>query len=932
MSSSTDSDRKPSAFHGFSADDTVRRLATNVETGLTDGESEARRAEAGYNELPAAQPAPWWRKLLAQFNELVIWILIAAAIISGVVGDLADTLAICAIVLANGLIGFFQEERAERSLAALKNMAAPLAKVRRGGALQQLPARLLVPGDIIDLEAGDRVPADGRLLRAFSLRDDESALTGESVPVEKSAEVVLAAQTPIGDRRNMIHMATVVTAGKGLAVVTAIGRATELGRIASLLEGQEQEPTPLQRRLAQLGRYLVVICLVIVAIIFVLELLRGGELLNVLLISISLAVAAVPEGLPAVVTIALAIGLERMVKRNALVRKLPSVETLGSVTAICSDKTGTLTRNQMTVRRVVAGGEAYDVSGVGYSSQGRFLRARENGASGENRSSPGSVAVEALPDDLRRALEIGLYCNNAEVSPGNDGNDSWKVVGDPTEGALVILALKAHLTRDEAEWRLVEEIPFDSDRKAMSVVLKSGNGRVTLYSKGAPEVLLSRCAREWRLGQAQPLTDERRGELNALNQAMAREALRVLALAFRDDPAAGGGVYSEEDLVFAGMVGMIDPPRDEARPAIKRCQEAGIRPIMITGDHPETAAAIAREVGIVGESDEIVTGVQLEAMPQSELEGRVDKIAVYARVTAEHKLRVVRALKTSRQIVAMTGDGVNDAPAIKAADIGIAMGITGTDVTKEASDMILMDDNFASIVNAVEEGRGIYNNIQKFVHYLLSCNAAEVLFMFFAALVGWPAPLAAIQILWINLVTDGLPALALGVEPPEPDTMRRRPRRVNEPVITGKAGLAILLQGMLIAGATILIFAAIYTRDPDRFEHARTAAFCTLAFSQLFFSLACRSWRYTLPELGLFSNPYLWGAIVISGLLQLSAVLLTPLRPYFLATTHPWQEWGLIFMVSLLPVSVVETFKILRAGLYRRRQTRADRPKSGLRP
>ena len=907
-------------WYALRGDAVTRALAADPIGGLSTDEVTRRREQHGWNMLAEAPPASLWKKLLGQFKELVIWILIVAAIISGAMGEWADTAAILAIVLVNGIIGFLQEEKAGRALAALQKMSSPMAKVIRDGVLQSLPARELVPGDSIELEAGDNVPADARLLTAFSVRVQEASLTGESVPVDKDADCLLHENAPLGDRRNMVYMGTVTAAGKASAVIVATGMNTELGHIAGLLQRSEPEPTPLQRRLAELGKVLVAVCLVIVVVIFALQVARGGKFLETLLISVSLAVAAVPEGLPAVVTLTLALGLQRMVKRNALVRKLPSVETLGSVTVICSDKTGTLTRNEMTVREIVTGGERFQVTGGGYAPHGEFLK----GGRGSRRADTDTARQEPHPPgyesinprdepDLMQALTTAARCNNATVSPRGDEADSWQVIGDPTEGALVVAALKAGIAARDCEQQVLFEIPFDSERKTMSVVLRGSDGARVMYSKGAPEVILAKCIAERCGGQVTPLTEDRRSQIMRTNSEMAARALRVLALAYRDHSATQGTEYDETDLIFAGLVGMIDPPREEAKEAVRRCRAAGIRPVMITGDHPETALAIARELHIAGDEDRVVTGQELNALADDQLKVQVDQIAVYARVSAEHKLRVVKAWKQRGQIVAMTGDGVNDAPAVKAADIGIAMGVAGTDVTKEASDMVLTDDNFASIVNAVEEGRGIFDNIQKFVHYLLACNTGEVLLMFFAALIGWPVPLAAIQILWINLVTDGLPALALGMEPPERDIMTRPPRPPLEAVITPRRGLLMLFHGTLIATVAGLGFWLIYQGNEAQLGRARAVAFCVCSFSQLFFAIGCRSQRFTMPELGLFTNLPLFGAIVISGLLQLSAVTLPFAQPVFEVATHLSSEWLLIGVLSLTPVTIIEVVKLLRA-------------------
>ena len=908
--------------HSASTDDVLRRLGIDGRSGLTSQRAAELLQQHGPNQLQEAPPTPAWKRFLAQFQELVVWILIVAAVVAGLANEWVDTIAILAIVLVNGIIGFLQEARAEQALAALKRLSSPSAKAIRDGHLQSVPAADLVPGDRVELEAGDYVPADCRLIESHVLSVQEAALTGESVPVEKQATAVLQPQTPLGDRLNMAYMGTVVSAGKGSAVVVGTGMQTELGRIAGLLHEAEREPTPLQRRLAELGRILVVVCLAIVAIIFALQLWRSGteNLWDVALVSISLAVAAVPEGLPAVVTLALALGLQRMARRNALVRKLPSVETLGSVTVICSDKTGTLTRNEMTVRELCVVSGTYAVSGTGYEPKGSIERVDQSARSdiGVKEASSGDV-----PDDVRLLLTIAAHCNSASINPKDDDPNTWQVTGDPTEGALLVAARKAGIDGRPKETELVEELPFDSERKAMSVIERSPDGKVRMLTKGAPEVILQRCVSELRGDAAVALDEQRRGQIERLNADLASKALRVLALAYRDNPPVKDGKYQEEQLVFVGMAGMIDPPREEVKSAIARCSAAGIRAVMITGDHPSTAKAIAGELGMVGQEKNqsfVMTGQQLDETSDPQLAERVDEISVYARVSAEHKLRVVKAWKSRGQVVAMTGDGVNDAPAVQAADIGIAMGITGTDVTKGASDMVLTDDNFTSIVNAVEEGRSIFDNIQNVVHYLLSCNASEVLFMFLAAVIGWESPLVAIQILWINLVTDGLPALALAMEPPEKDIMQRPPRPPREPVVTLRRGLLILTHGILMAAAAMIGFWWIYQGQQKNLPQARTVAFCTMAFSQLFFSLSCRSLRRTMPELGPLTNPYLLGAIALSAALQLGTVLLPFARPVFEVSDQLASEWLLIFALALAPVTIVEVAKLVWAALGWRKQ------------
>lgn len=909
----------PSTFHTLSSDDVIRQLQTDKVRGLADAEALQRRRISGPNRLAETVPVPWWKRLASQFRDLVIWILILAAVLAGAMGEWIDTIAILAIVALNGLIGFTQEERAEQALASLQKLSSPMARVFRDGVQRLIPAEELVPGDYVHLEAGDNIPADCRLITSFRVQVQEAALTGESVPVEKQAEAILEEAAPLGDRRNMIYMGTVVATGKATAVVVRIGMQTELGQIAGLLNRSEHEQTPLQKRLAELGRVLVLVCLGIVLIIFTLQMIRGGRVLETLLVSVSLAVAAVPEGLPAVVTMTLALGLQRMVKRNALVRKLPSVETLGSVNVICSDKTGTLTRNEMTVREVVTASHRLRISGAGYVPHGEFLV--DFGKSAERPVDEGDEKLTnpSLHPELRPLLVAGARCNNAAIQPGADGSGNWQCVGDPTEGALIVLAMKAGIDVSTAHERVLFEIPFDSDRRMMSVVTVGAGRSAVMYSKGAPEVILARCTSE-RSGSGElALTDARRSALMQANKELAEKAYRVLALAYRTLPREPEPENSrEENLVFAGLIGMIDPPRDEVRDAVVRCRTAGIRPVMITGDHPDTAMAIARELKIATAESQVLTGQQVQAIPPGELAWAIGEVSVFARVSAEHKLRIVQGLKSRGCIVAMTGDGVNDAPAVRAADIGIAMGVTGTDVTKEASDMILMDDNFTSIVNAVEEGRGIFDNIQKFVHFLLSCNTSEVLLMFLSAIVGWPVPLVAIQILWINLVTDGLPALALGMESPEPDIMSRAPRPMEESVLTKRRGLLIVAHGLLMAASTLTSFWLVYQGNPERIQSAQSVAFGVAAFTQLFFAFACRSQTRTLPELGLFSNPWITGAIVFSAMLQASVMLIPVTARIFQVSASLTWEWWIIAVASLIPVSVVELLKVARrAGRHR---------------
>jgi P-type Ca2+ transporter type 2C len=887
----------------LATEEVIQALGTDANIGLTDAVAAERLARSGKNELAQAPPEPWWRRLARQFTDLLIWILIAAAIISGSLGEWLDAVAILAIVALNGMLGYVQEGRAEQALAALRKLSSHHAKVIRDGRLQSLAASALVPGDRINLEAGDRVPADVRLINTAGFRVEEAALTGESVPTDKDHREVLLDSAPLGDRVNMAYMGTAVAAGNAGGIVAATGMNTEIGHIAGMLQREGIEQTPLQKRLAELGKILVYVVLGIVAIMFVLQVTRGGKLVDAFLLSVSLAVAAVPEGLSAVVTVALALGLQRMARHNALIRRLPSVETLGAVTVICSDKTGTLTRNEMTAREIEAGGQLFEVTGGGYEPTGEFRRKSPEGA-----TQP--VRPREEPD-LLQALTVGAWCSHAQISSAARSASKWELIGDPTEGALVVAAMKAGIVTLDREQRIVLEIPFSSDRKAMSVVARPDGSQLYMYTKGAPEVVLHKCTMERFVDQTRPLSDVRRQDILQAAHAMAKRALRVLGLAYRE--AFEDQKLGETNLIFVGLVGMMDPPRDEAREAVGRCQTAGIRPIMITGDHPDTAQAIARDLGIMRKGQRVIVGTELDQIDDAQLIAELEQMPVYARVTAAHKLRIVNAYQARGHVVAMTGDGVNDAPAIKSADVGVAMGITGTDVTKEAADMVLTDDNFASIVSAVEQGRTIYDNIRKFVHYLLATNAGEVLLMFGATLLGWPAPLVAIQLLWINLVTDALPAMALGVEPPEPDVMQHPPRPPDEKVITPRRGLLILIHGALNASAGAIAFYAVYRGNPTNLPEARTAAFATLAFTQLLFSFGCRSFRFTLSQLGALTNPWLIGAIAVSALLQLAVMTVPFLQPIFKVTPilFTW-EWIMIVLLALTPVTIVEVAKLIR--------------------
>jgi Ca2+-transporting ATPase len=889
---------KPAAYN-LTSEETAHLLQSALDRGLSDAEARKRLAEHGPNQLLEKKGSSPFVLFLDQFRNFIIWVLIGAALVSGFLQEWVDALAIIAIVILNAILGFIQEHRAERSLAALKRLSSPTSKVIRDGEHSALPSADLVSGDLVELEAGDSIPADSRLVWiSANFGAQEASLTGESTPVPKTVHALEEKEVPLGDRANMVYMGTSVASGKARALVVDTGMQTELGRIAGMVQQIGREPTPLQRKLESFGKWIVYLCFGLVAAVFLLEWLRGGRIIDVFLTAVSLAVAAIPEGLPAVVTIALALGVHRMVKRNALIRKLPSVETLGCTTVICSDKTGTLTKNEMTVQRAYAGGKLFDVTGIGYAPEGEFKL--------------GGKTIDASAEpDLAGLLRCAVLCNAAELA---SECGVYKVVGDPTEGALLTLAAKAGMTKRalEQEYAFVDEIPFDSERKTMTIV-RSHAGRAIAFVKGAPDVLIDLCDTIEEGGVARPLAGADKLAIQKTNDDLAYQAMRVLAVAYRV-LAEGYDTQDvrmiERDLVFLGLVAMIDPPREEVKRAIEECNTAGIRTVMITGDHKNTAIAIARALGFFGADSVALSGDELDRLSDDDLYREVKEISVYARVSPEHKLRVVRAWRRHGDIVAMTGDGVNDAPAVKEADIGVAMGITGTDVTKEVSDMVVTDDNFASIVSAVEEGRAIFDNIRKFIHYLLSCNAGEILVMFSASLMGLPVPLLPIQILWVNLVTDGLPALALGVDPGDPRVMLRPPRKPTESVVTRPRAILMLAQGGLIALCTLLAFGFVYSVRREGLECARTAAFIVLSLSQLFHSYNCRSMTDSLFKIGVFSNSKLVLATLVSALLQVGAVYLPFAQVVFKTHSINPLDWLSIIALSSFPLWAMELAKI----------------------
>ncbi|MBH0208052.1 MAG: cation-translocating P-type ATPase [Nitrospira sp.] len=904
------------AWYAKQAEALAEELQTDLNCGVPIDTAGCRLAQEGPNELPEASPPSLLKLFLSQFTSLIVWVLIGAAVVSGLLEDWIDAAAILAIVFFNGVLGFVQEFRAERSLAALRKMSVSMARVIRDGVLQSIPARELVRGDVVVLEAGDRIPADARLVYTTNFQAQEASLTGESTPVPKQAERLEATDVPLADQRNMVFMGTVAVSGKARGLVVATGLGTELGRIAALIQKAaeaERTETPLQRRLEQFGSTLLWLALTVVAIVFVLGSLRGEPLVEMFLVSVSLAVAAVPEGLPAVVTITLALGVTRMAKRHALIRKLPAVETLGSATVICTDKTGTLTKNEMTVTKLVVDSETFEVTGEGYEPVGHIRETLD--VKRETTSEdplPLTPHPSRLPSGLQLLLEAAVLCNGATLQ---QENGTWRIIGDPTEGALLVAAAKAGLMKAELEGQgsLEREIPFDAERKMMTTVCRTEQGR-RAYSKGAPDVLLKRCAaRITREGRIEALDEAHRQQISDANASLAQHALRVLAVAYKPlGPQVNADEDVERDLVFLGLLAMKDPLRSEATEAVRLCRQAGIRTAMITGDHKETAVAIARELGLQRNDDMALSGAELDALTDEQLMQQVERVTVYARVSAEHKLRVVQAWKRNGAIVAMTGDGVNDAPAIKASDIGVAMGLAGTDVTKEASDMVVTDDNFASIAAAVEEGRGIFDNIRKTVHFLLSCNMSEVLVMLFATLFGLPLPLLPIHILWMNLVTDGFPALALAVDPKAPDLMQQPPRKTEARLLERGRLWAIAGEGLLLAGIALSAFSLSLFIWQQPIDQARTVTFTVMVAAQLVHAFNCRSDRWSLFHVGVTSNRALLWAVGVSVALQVGILTIPVMEPIFKVASLPIEDWELMVAMAMLPLAIVEGSKWVR--------------------
>jgi P-type Ca2+ transporter type 2C len=954
MSAHSLPEKAAAVWHSLEVDKSLELLKTNAETGLTPQEVQQRLQEYGPNELEETAGRGTWEILVDQFKNIMLLMLIAVAIISGVLDLLAwqqgtlkpgelpfkDTIAILAIVILNGILGYVQESRAEKALAALKKLSSPNVRVIRNSKPVEVAAQDLVPGDVMLVEAGVQVAADGRLIEESNLQVRESALTGEAEAVNKQAKLTLPEETSLGDRINLLFQGTEIVQGRAKVLVTNTGMQTELGKIASMLQAVESEPTPLQQRMTQLGNVLVTGSLVLVAIVVAVGLLRGGNLQELLEVSLSMAVAVVPEGLPAVITVTLALGTQRMVRRNALIRKLPAVETLGSVTTICSDKTGTLTQNKMVVQSVYTNvvtqnrepnsqsvnNRSFSVTGSGYTPTGEFQLQGQKVDPYEN-------------PELQVLLVACALCNDSFLQ---QEKGEWKILGDPTEGALLTLAGKGGIEKDQWDSKLprVGEFPFSSERKRMSVICqveKVDNGVSTItsvdpilsnllqsekylmFTKGSPELILARCTHIYLGTGSVSLNDEQRRQILAENDSMASKGLRVLGFAYKpltEMPPDGSDETSEQGLVWLGLVGMLDAPRPEVRAAVQECRDAGIRPVMITGDHQLTARAIATDLGIAQEDARVLTGQELQRMSDQDLEQQVDLVSIYARVAPEHKLRIVQALQRRGRFVAMTGDGVNDAPALKQADIGIAMGITGTDVSKEASDMVLLDDNFATIVAATKEGRVVFTNIRRFIKYILGSNIGEVITIAAAPIIGLGGvPLTPLQILWMNLVTDGLPALALAVEPPEPDVMKRPPFSPRESIFARGLGSYMIRIGIVFAIISIALMwwaysythAAGYQGNPDAWK---TMVFTTLCLAQMGHAIAIRSNNRLTIEVNPFSNPYVLGAVVVTTILQLMLVYVPPLRSFFGTHFLNLSELGICLGFSALMFVWIEMEKL----------------------
>ena len=885
-------------WYDIEASEVARGLNSDIENGLNIEDVNKKRDEFGFNELRAGKKKSLVVRFLEQFKDFMIIVLIISAIVSGFVGiangeGITDTIIIMFVIILNAIIGVAQESKAEKSLEALKKLSSHMAKVIRNGKLDVIPSKELVPGDIVVLETGDFVPADLRIIEAHNLKAQEASLTGESLPVDKMSDIIEGEKVGIGDRSNMLFSSSLITYGRGKAIVVETGMNTEVGKIADMMNSSLNTETPLQKKLNQLGKTLGIFALIICVLIFVIGLINGKEIISMFMTAVTLAVAAIPEGLPAVSTIVLAIGVQRMVKKNAIVKNLPSVETLGSASVICSDKTGTLTQNKMTVQKVFANGTAKSVEDI-----------------------------KELSSEERKVIEIGMLCNDTKVSNDNE------FTGDPTETALTDIGFELGYNKEFLNIERQDEIPFDSDRKLMTIVIEK-KGKYLVYTKGAVDELLKRCGSYALNGEVKSDLENYVNTINEQNKNMASEALRVLAMAYKITDKLPSKEEMEKDLIFTGMVGMIDPPREEAKVAVQKCKNAGIKPVMITGDHKITAIAIAKKLGILENEAEAITGDMLEDMSQEELTQNIEKYSVYARVSPEHKVRIVKAWQTKGQVVAMTGDGVNDAPALKNADIGCAMGKVGTDVAKEAADVILTDDNFATVVSAVEEGRRIYDNILKSIQFLLSSNVGEIVVLFMATMclplfVKWFGitnvsaleVLLPIQILWINLVTDSLQALALAVDPATSNIMNRKPNSAGSDIFTKGMIWRIAYQGIMIGALTLIAYMiGLSTTNVDestRIQDAQTMAFVVLAFSELTHVFNIRNNKESIFKTGIGGNKYLLFATLISAMLMLVILFIPALRDIFGIAMLPKENILEVIILSLAPIAIVEIFKLLK--------------------
>lgn len=872
-------------WHNLPISEVKKSLDSDPEKGLSLHEVETRRERYGPNELEAGKKASALKIFLSQFNDIMIWVLAAAAIISGfVLKELLDAVAIMAILVLNSILGFVQEFRAEKAMEALRKLAAPTAKAIRDGKEEIIPSRDIVPGDLIRLETGDSVPADARLVQCQVFSSQEAALTGESQPVNKTTAEMPSREVPLADRKNMVYAGTLVASGRALALVTATGPSSEMGQIAALLDTKD-EKTPLQYELRDVGKKITFLCLAVAAVVIVAGIARGHSIAIMFLAGVSLAVAAIPEGLPAVITVSLALGVQNMAKHHAVIRKLHAVETLGSTSVICSDKTGTLTQNKMAVRRIFFQNRLWKLS-----AENKLLDPESN---------------QETDLDLVPLLKVAVLCNDArQIANG-------KMLGDPTETALVFIGEAFGLNKDQLEKEMprISEVPFDSDRKRMSTIHRP-DGSFLVLMKGAPEQVLPHCSR-LLLDSEHEMTAKDRDTILGFDGQLAREGFRNLAFAYKEMKQAPKETSSDEvesDLVFAGLLGLTDPPRPEVAQAIETCKKAHINVAMITGDHKLTAEAIAREIGLL-DGRKIITGIELEKMPLEQLEKELADIAVFARVSPKDKIKIVKAYRDKGYVVGMTGDGINDAPAVKMADIGISMGEVGTDVTREASDLVLADDNFATIVEAVREGRTIFDNLRKFILFLLSCNISEVGTVFLAMVLGFPLPLFPVQILWINLVTDGLPALALGVDPPDPDLMERPPRSSTEGILSRARQKQVVWQGLVLTAGAISSFLLSYLWLGDSLGTSRTVVFTTLVFVQLLHALSFRSERQSILAMSSLANRYLIAAIVGSVLLQVAVIYLPFVRPVFRTLPLGWSEWAVIGVSCLSPILIVDLIK-----------------------